>query len=271
MIPLVKHARSFACISLLMLTPAFGDIAKKEMPASDRQGPVMLAKTDIAKDMPKRMDRLYAEATQAGPDGRHGPSQSVRKPACDRDAGRGPDHAMGPGPRPFGPGRMAMRLSAMETEIGIRTSQLDAWRDFTDAMLQVTQRPSMRGGEGAPGAAPDGDKAAGDKTAGDAKAEPFSRASRLADVVIAKAESAEKLQKAIETLKTTLTPDQLDKVAAFEKRMQQERMQGPGHGPQFRSFGPREEGPRHAGGHDRGFCARADAGDQVRPNWRRPH
>ncbi len=257
MIAPIQHARSFFYISLLMLTPAFGDIVAKETPE-----PVLLAKTDIAKDTPKRVDRLYAEATQAGPDGRDGPSKSVPKPHCDRGSGHGPDGAMGPPPGPFGPGRMAMRLSAMETEIGIRANQLDAWRDFTDAMLQVTERPSLRG-EAAPAAAPGGE----DKADGDEKSAPFARASRLADVVIAKAASAEKLQKAIETLKTTLTPEQLDKAAAFEKRMR-DRWQGPP--PGHKAFGP-PDGPRHFGGRDGGFCARADAGEQTRPSWRRPH
>jgi hypothetical protein len=157
---------------------------------------------------------------------------------CNAPGGMGPGgmhHHMGW----RDPDMIAKRLNAMETEIGIRANQLDAWRDFTDALLGTMQRPKWQ---------PDGAQG------GDGK--PFSLAEQLANNAIARSKSAEALLKSIDALKAKLTPEQLDKVAEIEARF---RTHHSGPGPHFDAPSPDDHGSQPDDGPKDG----PDQGDRL--------
>ena len=238
---LPQFARVLAFAGVHMLTPAWGqaqdapvtriDLAEAQpAPAALAKADLMrtnVAMTEIAKAELKHGERLMADASPPAPPHAGLPDR------CDASRpGPGPRFHAGDGPprQGFGPGRLAMKLNAAETEIGIRANQLDAWRDFTDALIATMTPPWLQ-------SPPDAD-------AKDAKSEPFARVQRLASNAIARGKHAEDLAKAIEALKVKLTPEQLAKVVEIEARLG-ERYGGPRFGPPHHGPGPKDddEGP----------------------------
>ncbi|TPN20871.1 hypothetical protein FKO01_32020 [Mesorhizobium sp. B2-3-3] len=149
--------------------------------------------------------------TMARPDGdNHGPMPWRHGPMW-----RGPEgfgfRRMGPPPE-----LLAARLSVLETRIGIRSDQLDAWRDYTSALQAVLAPPPRPDfGPGDPdGRGPD----AGQAGPGDqAKRDPFAFQERLADEVTKRAAFAARLKDAIAALRTRLTPEQLEILASADR------------------------------------------------------
>lgn len=94
-------------------------------------------------------------------------------------------------PRLPGPLELASRLDAYETFLGIRPAQIDAWRDYTDALQAMTVGAERR-----------------ELPAGLADGDALSQSATLAGAVIATGERATRLLASVDALRAVLSEAQ---------------------------------------------------------------
>jgi hypothetical protein len=151
-----------------------------------------------------------------------GPADDNGGPRGDRPPpGQMPDQAPG---APDTALDLAAELATAETYIGITSAQLDAWRAYATALIDLVEGPQHKSGPGGPpreaGPRPGGDKPKGPPPPDAAASPPADgplAAERLAERMIEQGEKAQALKAAIAALRSALAPEQLVKLRDAER------------------------------------------------------
>lgn len=115
--------------------------------------------------------------------------------------------------------RLAASLAAAETYVGITSAQLDSWRAYTTALIDLLDRPERENGpDRQRGEIPAGPPPTVDGTPSEQADVPLF-AERLADIAIERGERAEALKVAISALRGDLEPDQIGRLRDAERSL----------------------------------------------------
>jgi len=129
----------------------------------------------------------------------------------------GGDMPMPPRGFPYPPDpalELAGRLSAMETSIGIRSAQLDAWRDYTNALMDFLAFPKQH-----PSGLPPANGDTVQQPDHDADRSKGLLGERIAERFLNRAAKATVLKDKAAALRNVLTADQLAKLADAERSL----------------------------------------------------
>lgn len=143
------------------------------------------------------LQQRVADATGLPPGGPDRSSPGAEGPS-GRLPPRPPLHGLPPFPPPLA---LATMLNAQETAIGIRSDQLDVWRDYADAVQALMALPP-----------PPKDEPA-------ARTDAFARPAEMAARVQASGKKAAAVLAALDKLKAKLTAEQLDRAKVFEAQL----------------------------------------------------
>lgn len=144
--------------------------------------------------VPAAISSALAEPTPPPARGEHLPKPPHHHKGPDA---KGPQHFKGP----HAGMHMAEKLAAMETAVGIRSNQLDAWRKYTSSLVDLVE------------ITPPAPPAPDEKPAAD-KAKPIF-GEPIADRTLERAEKAKKFKTAAAELRKVLDADQLQKMEKY--------------------------------------------------------